>query len=98
MHADPYSKRKKKSRKFDIFASSCFQKRKSLKITYFSPILPTKMTTFYLNPYDQALNLTQKEHLKLYTDNCALESLTKKCFLMEHKRNNTISQNLSEKR
>jgi len=28
------------------------------------------MVAFYLNPYDQALNLMDKGHLKLYTDGC----------------------------
>ena len=27
-------------------------------------------STFYINPYDQTLDLSQKEHLKLYTDAC----------------------------
>ena len=28
------------------------------------------MTTFILNPYDQSLDLSKREHLKLYTDGC----------------------------
>ena len=29
------------------------------------------MTMFILNPYDQELDLTKKDHLRLYVDGCA---------------------------
>ena len=29
------------------------------------------MAPFFINPYDQALDLTKKEHLKLFMDGCA---------------------------
>ena len=31
---------------------------------------PTMTTTFYINPYDQELDLSKKEHQKLYLDGC----------------------------
>ena len=32
--------------------------------------LPAIMTSFILNPYDQLLDISKKDHLKLYTDGC----------------------------
>ena len=43
------------------------------------------MTTFILNPYDQCLDLSKREHLRLYTDGC--EGLEKEQRFDEKRRN-----------
>ena len=37
---------------------------------YNNLIATKRMAAFILNPYDQKLDLTTREHLKLYTDGC----------------------------